>query len=199
MDSPVSAILHEPSDFVREVSADAIKFYVNGLSKIYLPDGFKQANAGVLDVECWKPEDRLCGKFGRFALLHAVEGAQAQLDDILMMGTTIGLSGVSHYGLCMASLRHNRLEAQALHILRSRGLDKGISVEPADYGSTTIVLDKSGKPQSVVVDGSSVEFGRANTEGRERTCELFRRLLGGDIGVDNAEPSPREFGRIISS
>lgn len=120
MPASISALEHKPSDFVREVSTDAITFYVDELSGIYLPEEFKEAHADRFDVEYWKPEDRLRGKFGRFALKRAEEtGDEKPLDGILVMGTTIGLSGLDRDGY-MASLRHFTLDDKIRDILEER-------------------------------------------------------------------------------
>lgn len=197
MAAPISALELRPHDLVREVSLDAINFYVDELSGIYLPDEFKEANADVPDVKYWKSEDRLRGKFGRFTLDH-VKGNddEEQLDGILLMGTTIGLSGLDRYK-DMNSLRHYGLKAKVRDVLEARGLlGQHIKVNPVDYGSTRIGLDESGATNTVNVSGNSYDFGRAKAEGRQVTCEMFGRLLGNEIQVLNTDPEPRENEQI---
>jgi len=197
--TPLSALEHQPPDFIREVSPEAISFYADELSGLYLPDDFKEVHSEVFDVAYWKPEERLRGKFGRFALRYAQEeDGQAELNDILFMGTTIGLSGLGRDGN-LASLRHYSFQDKVMDVLEERALaDERIRIVRADYGSTAIVLGESGTPESLRVGGTSYDFGRAKAEGRQQTCELFERLLSGAIKVINENPEPRERERIIS-
>jgi hypothetical protein len=196
--SPISALEHEPHDFIREVSPEAISFYVDEISGIYLPDEFMQQHAEVFDVRFWKPDDRLRGKFGRFALSHAQEEEeQVALDDILVMGTTIGLSGLDRDG-DMGSLRHFSLQNKVRDVLEARDLvGKRIRVDRADYGDTTIVLAEDGSADSLRVGGSSIDFGRAKAEGRQQTCNVFEQLLGNAIKVINEDPEPKDYERIV--
>jgi hypothetical protein len=194
----ISALEHRPHDFIREVSPAAIDFYVEELSGLYLPDDFRQAHGDVHSVERWKPEDRLCGKFGRFALRHAQEeDGQGELDDILLIGTTIGLSGVDRYRR-MKSLRHYELEDNARDMLKDRNLTgPPIEIIGVDYGGTSIKFDDNGLPQSIRVEGLSYDFGRAEAEGRQETCKLFERLVGNSVQVINVDPEPKEYEQII--
>lgn len=195
MANPISALEHKPSDFVREVSLDTIIYYSDELSGLFLPDEFRSTHADVINVKNWKPEDRLHGKFGRFALRHT---GDCELNDILVMGTTIGLHGLDRYNN-MESLLHRNLHGRARDILEERGLtDEIIGVDRADYGVTRIELDERGAPKSVSVSGLSIDFGRANAEGRQRTCELFERLLGVSVQVINVDPKPKEHDRIVA-
>jgi hypothetical protein len=197
MPNQISALEHRASDFIREVSLDALNFYTDGLIGLYLPDDFKHANADVFDVKYWKVEDRLVGKFGYFALKH-LDDEQAKLEDILVMGTTIGLHGLDNSG-DMESLRHFSLRDGLLSVLKARDLvGEPIRAEAVDYGDTLIKLSEDGTPQSVSIGGTSFDFGRAGTEGRQRTCELFEQLLGQGIDVINSEPEPKERQRIIA-
>jgi hypothetical protein len=194
----ISALENTPDEFVREVSPDAITFYIDELSGIYLPEAFKEAHAGRFDVDYWKPEARLRGKFGRFALKHIEEaGDEEPLDGILVMGTTIGLSGLDRYG-DMVSLRHFAFNEKIREILDERDLlGRLIDVKPADYGATTIKLGDSGVAEALSVDGSSGDYGRATAEGRQETCAMFAQLLGNEIQVINVDPEPRPSQRIV--
>jgi hypothetical protein len=199
MTTPISALEHQPSDFIREASLDAINFYVDKLSGIYLPDDFKQAHGDVYHIKYWKPENRLRGKFGRFALKHVQEeDDQAEIDDILLMGTTIGLSGLGRDGY-MESLRHYSLQDKVREVLEERELvGAPIRIDRADYGDTTIVLGENGDVNAFSAGGSSYDFGRANAEGRQQTCDVFERLLGNAIKVINADPEPKPRDRIVN-
>lgn len=200
MSAPISALECEPYDLVREVSPEAINFYVDELSGIYLPDDFKNEHADVRDVEGWKPEDRLDGKFGRWDVRRAREGGESKeelLDGILLMGTTIGLSGLDRDGY-MTDLRHLVLRSKVRDVLEKRNLlGEKITVNAVDYGHTSIKLDDDGQVEAIRVDDSSFDFGRANTEGRQETCDMFAQLLGDEIQVINADPEPREFDQIV--
>lgn len=194
----LSALDFQPIDLTREVSSGAIDFYVDELSGIYLPDAFKAEHQGVSDVKYWEPEHRLMGKFGRYALTGAKEdGSTVELDDILVMGTTIGVSGVDDRGY-MSSLRHRGLRETARSVFADRDTD-GLTVESkdADYGSTTILVGDNGAAEAIVVSAASLDFGRADAEGRERTCALFRQALGSSIEIINEEPDPTSRGRIL--
>jgi hypothetical protein len=191
--TPISALERKPTDFIREVSPDALNFYAKGLSELYLPEDFRQAHNSY-KAKYWKSEDRLRGKFGRFALLDTREEVgQDELEGMLVIGTTIALSGL------MESLRHFQLDNMARgEILSQRDLTyPPIQVIGVDYGATSIGLDESGTPQSISVGESSCDFGRADAEGRQKTCELFEQLLGKDIQVINADPEPQEYEQII--
>jgi hypothetical protein len=194
----ISALEHTPYDFVREVSTDAITFYADELSGIYLPEEFKEAHADRFDVKCWKPEARLRGKFGRFALKRAEEtGDEEPLDGILLMGTTIGLDGLDRYD-DMESLRHYAFNEKFRDVLEERDLvGQRIAVDRADYGATTIKLGSDGLAETVHVDGASGDFGRATAEGRQETCAMFAQLLGNEIQVINVDPEPRPSQRIV--
>jgi len=193
--TPISATECIPEDLVREVSPEAITFYVDELSGIYLPDSLKETHADVHSVKYWKPEDRLKGKFGRFSL-RPKEGSDEEkaLEDILVMGTTISLSGLDEFGR-MKRLRHYALSLR--EILEERDLLGQVSIDAADYGSTLIQLDDNGVAESLGVGGYSVDFGRATAEGRQKTCDLFEQILGDEVQVINAEPEPRNSQRII--
>jgi len=87
MPAPISALERTPSDLIREVSPEAIDFYVDGLSGLYLPDEFREEHGDHFSVAYWKAENRLQGKFGRFALRHTQEDSGAEeepLGDILV-------------------------------------------------------------------------------------------------------------------
>lgn len=194
----LSALDFQPIDLTREVSSGAIDFYVDELSGIYLPDAFKAEHQGASDVDYWDPEHRLMGKFGRYALTGAKEdGSPVELDDILVMGSTIGVAGIDRG--CMRTLRHKALREAARCALIDRDTE-GLTVESkvADYGMTTILIDAKGAAEAIVVNATSYEFGRADTEGRERTCELFRQALGSSIEIINEEPDPTSRDRILS-
>jgi hypothetical protein len=202
MPEPISALEHEPFDLVREVSPDAISFYVDELSGIYLPEEFKVGRADVLAVKRWKPENRLNGKFGRFTVTLVVEKGEEEneerLDDILVMGTSIGLSGIDRYR-SMDSLRHYTLDDMIGSILKGRDIaGPNISVRRADYGST-IIGPASNPGEEIIVGSSSYDFGRASTDGRQETCDLFAQLLGDKTRVVNSDPEPREKDKIITS
>jgi hypothetical protein len=200
MPHAVSALELEPHDLIREVSRDAINYYVDELSGIHLPDDFKEKYAETYAVKFWKPEDRLRGKFGRFVLQSAQEesvGDEEPLGDILLMGSTIGLRGLD--GNYMLDLRHYEFLRKARQILEARDLpDEDIKLQDVDYGSTSIKLRDDGKVAAIRVGGSSMDYGRAGKEGRRETCEAFERLLGNEIEVINSEPEPREHQKIVS-
>jgi hypothetical protein len=198
MAEPTSALDHEPHELIREVSPEAISFYVDELSGIYLPDDFRQEHDDRTDVKYWKPEDRLLGKFGRFTLRHVQgEGEDEPLDGILLMGTTIGLSGLDRYG-DLRSLRHYSFIDTMRDVLEARGLmGQNVAIDRADYGATNIALDGSDIPIRLDVFGSSGDYGRADTEGRRQTCEMFEHLIGPAITVINRDPEPRPRERIV--
>lgn len=198
MADPISALEHRPSGFIREVSPEAIRFYVSDLSRIYLPEEFRTKHSDIYDVERWEPENRLGGKFGRFTVRHAQEEeGQPELDDILLMGTTIGLYGLDRRNLM--SLRHATLSNGIVDILEARGLaETPVRVKDVDYGATSIILGENGTAQALRVSSKSYDYGRAETEGRQQTCELFERLLAGTVEVINADPEPRPHDRIIT-
>lgn len=195
MAEPISAIEHHPHEYIREVSPDAIAFYVDELSGMYLPEDFRQAHVDAFDVEFWGPEKRLYGKFGRFAV-RSEEGSEHE--DILLMGTTIGMGSLDRGGH-LESLRHYHFKDMAEDLaLNARDLDPETWwLEAVDYGGTTISLDALGKPRKFRISGNSIDFGRANAEGREKTCELAATLLSGTVEVVNSDPEPREHEQII--
>lgn len=199
MSTPISALEQSTTDLIREVSPEAISFYVDELSGIFLPEDFRAEHHDVFDVEFWKPEKRLNGKFGRFTLKHT-EGAEVELelDDVLVMGTTIGVGGLDRTGY-MHSLRHYALGGLVPAIVQQRGIDwNAVEARAVDYGSTTIVLDAEGQAAAIKVGGDSIDFGRANSAGRQKTCELFEKHLAStSLQIINSDPEPREHERII--
>jgi hypothetical protein len=196
MCNTLSALDHRPSDFIREVSPEAVGFYVDDLSGISLPETFKTEHADNIDVRFWKPEDRLQGKFGRWAVTRVEDDKEIPLDDILLMGSTIGLTGFDRYG-DLQSLRHVMLLTAVRGVLKNRGLtDEPLGVKAIDYGSTAIHVE-DGEATKLTVGGSSVDFGRADKDVRQRTCEAFGSLLGNHIEVVNLNPEPKDYERII--
>ncbi len=112
------------------------------------------------------------------------------------MGTTIGLSGLDRHGY-LESLRHYSFQDRMRDVLEERDLlGKPIRINRADFGSTTIVLGESGDADALRVGGSSYDFGRADADGRQQTCEVFERLLGNTINVINEEPE--SYVKIVS-
>jgi hypothetical protein len=197
--APISALERTPYDLIREVSPDAIRFYVDELRGIYLPEDFKQAYADVLEVKFWTPQDRLKGKFGRFAVKLVESGGELPADGILAMGPVIGLSGLANDGRGMDRLRHSTLDEKAQAILKERGLPGADAIlNRADYGSTAILLNSDGLVQAIALSSASLEFGRADTDGRRETCDMFKRLLRNEIEVMNIGPGPDGPERIIN-
>jgi len=92
MPEPISALDLTPYDLIREVSPEAVNFYVEDLSGLYLPEEFQNEHADVTDVKYWRARERLRGKFGRFTVMQFEESGEEeredQLDGILVMGTT---------------------------------------------------------------------------------------------------------------
>lgn len=100
----------------------------------------------------------------------------------------------------LSSLRHYDLFEKLRMIIAERGLiDTGIEVQQADFGSTTITLNEDSTVSSLKVSGYSIDFGRADTEGRQQTCELFESRIGKAVEVVNLDPSPGEREKIIPS
>ena len=198
MANPISALKHRSFDFIREVSLDALTFYADGLSGIYLPEDFKQEHGETYGVKYWTADERLNGKFGRITLKYAQEEEPAaELDDILLMGTTIGVHSLDRYNQ-LESLRHYSFREKLRDVVEARGLlGMKISYAEVDYGDTRIMLGESGAPERLEVSGNSFDFGRANTEGRQQTCDLFQRILGSTIEIVNSYPEPNKNERII--
>lgn len=193
----ISALEQRTTELMREVSPDAISFYVDELSGIFLPDDFQAEHHELFDVKYWKPEDRLHGKFGRFTLKQT-EGAAVDLDDILIMGTTIGVGGLDR-NRYMHSLRHYALGGLVPAIAQQRGVDwYAVEARAVDYGSTAIVLDTEGQASAIKVGEDSIDFGRDDFAGRQKTCELFEKLLAStSLQVINTDPEPREHEHVI--
>ena len=187
----MSALDFEPADLIREVSSAAIDFYVRGLNTIELPDDFMQQHRKVLGVEGWSNKGRLEGKFGRY-IVHSEDAGIRSKNDVIVMGTTLGVGGLDRdYGL--RSLRHYELQDALYGVLIGRGVAdaEALEVRAVDYGSTVINLTNGGDVESVTVRGRSIDYGRGNAVVREKTCELFVRLLDGGIKVINADPDPK--------
>ncbi len=197
----ISALESEPEDHIRRVEPGVLSYYVNDLSGLYLPDSFTSEHINNPSVNCWKPEDRLHGKFGRFIAQRYISFGRPDPAfnpiQVILMGTTIDL-GYDEHLRRMSSLRHYVLDSKVMGIIRdSAGEDGRLGFESVDYGSTTIKLDKDGEPVAVDVYGQSFDFGRADTEGRRETCELFQALLGDSIQVVNVNPEPIVTDQII--
>ncbi|MBP9738290.1 hypothetical protein KBD20_01235 [Candidatus Saccharibacteria bacterium] len=191
-----SALDFEPTDLVREVSTEAIEYYAAELGGLYLPDEFVLRNKNVYGVKNWNPRDRLSGKFGRFIV--GCDDDSFEDTDIIMIGTTIGLGGFDRdYG--MRSLRHYEFRDSLYATLVKRGLSDSDSLHThaVDYGAIYITLGKQRKPESVAVYGQSLDYGRADSAGRQLTCEIFQTIVGEGIEVVNQEPTPRERQYII--
>lgn len=192
----VSALEYQPFDFTREVSPAAITFYVDELRGVYLPNDFRDSHRDVADIKSWQPEDRLHGKFGRFMVKRAQNSEECE--DILVMGTTMGLSGLDRHERDLSKLRHRVFNDTVRDVLDRRGLlGKSVSIDPVDYGSTGIVVGENGIAGAIEVGRNSYEFGRATAEGRQETCDLFRQLLGNAVEVINKDPEPSADERIM--
>ncbi len=189
MTERISALDHRPIDFVREVSPDALDFYVKGLRGLYMPESEQR----FLD-----PSDRLHGKFGRYVLANSETSETFR--EILLMGTVVTL-GPKAYG-AIDSLLHFQIRSALINMVRRGEVEHvpegvPIDVQHVDYGQTQIILGKDDQLQSVLVSGASFEFGRASEEGRQQTCELFDSLLEGTVTVVNANPTPETYDDII--
>jgi len=201
MSQPISAIESRPADFIKEVSSETLTYFVQDLSGLYLPDVFKEQHAETIPVKYWGAEDRLSGKFGRFAV-KAANGSEdlvdpATLSDILLMGTTIDLGRLNGYGR-MASLRHYEFKTAIQDVAENRGWEPGqVLVAEADYGGTNIQIDDEGQVRGFSVYGYSIDFGRADEAGRQQTVDLFQDALGPDIRVQNSDPKPDAHDKII--
>lgn len=191
-----SALDLQPADTIREVSAEAITYFVSKLGDIYLPDGFAAQNSQALDVERWDKCQRLRGKFGRFVV--STEDGDRVEPDVLLMGTTIGLRSLDRFGY-LQSLRHYEFHDLVYGAMVRRGLSESerLRAHAVDYGATEILLDDDGAPTSIKVSGSSLDYGRAGSVERAITCVLFQQLLDAKLGVINADPEPRAHDRII--
>lgn len=62
-----------------------------------------------------------------------------------------------------------------------------------------ILATVNGEVKSISVGSSSIDFGRAEAEGRQRTCDLFSERLGGMVSVINSSPEPDKYDKIIDS
>lgn len=201
MTTPLSALDQAPVDLIREVSSEAISFYVDELSGIYLPEDFRTEHSDAFDVECWDPQNRLRGKFGRFIVRDAEQQdleARTEYEDVLLMCTTIGVGALSRDGF-FQSIRHHGFRSMVPEVLEGRGIDwKKVEIKPVDFGSTKIVVDDNQRASELQILGGSIDYGRADTAGRFKTCELFeRRLTDTSIEVANEEPEPREHQQIL--
>lgn len=201
MIQPASAIEHQPEEFMREVSPEAIRFYVEELRSLRLPLDFRAQHACNEYLGGWDTEDRLKGKFGRFTVKAVGDDVEPkELEDVLVMGTTIGLGeldGTGRYAR-LRSLRHYSLFDAAEKVLMARGLeDVELELNEVDFGFTTIRLNPNGVAKQIVVSAESVDFGRADAEGRLQTCQLFSKLLGDQVAVVNLDPAPDRHSLII--
>lgn len=189
MTQPISALDHYPSDFVREVSLEAIDFYAKGLSGLYMPES---------DERYFNSRERLMGKFGRFMVERTPEDEETVSKNVLLMGTTatLGPRG-SSYGQLRHSLIKNALRNMIWEGIDGLPKEGKLQVKILDYGHTCIVVDEGNNPETLLVSGSSFDFGRADEAGRQRTCELFSELLGGSIKVDNIDPRPTDRESIL--
>lgn len=196
----LSAPEHSPSDFIREVTPEALEFYVDELSGLHLPEDF---DPDTFAAKTWDVKKRLSGKFGRFTVANA-EDPETKYDDVLLMGTTVGLGKVDRVGM-LSSLYHYNLHDAVWGVLQSRDIIDEISndairslrVDAVDYGSTHIRLGRAGRAEALLVGSSSMDFGRADTEGRQATCVAFETLLENVVEVINSDPEPREREQLI--
>ncbi len=198
MSMPINAFDHEPSDFIRDVSLEALGFYVTELEGLYIPEGSEAEHKDSIDLRRWEPSKRTAGKFGRFVLgVFNENGEMAEIEeDILVMGTTIPLGEPSGRG-SMSELLHVMLEAFVYRRLSAEGcFAEGRSYAAVDYGATRITVTGEGV-EGIRVGASSFNLGRADEQGRSRTIELFNERLDG-LDVDNTDPVPRQQKRIIS-
>ncbi len=167
------------------------------LSGIFLPEGFVSKHKDNTEVQHWNTRDRLLGKFGRFTIT-GVEQQDQEFDDVLLMGTTIGVHGLDMDGY-ITSLRHYAFSGLVSKLLEQRDIDlKNVQIRAADYGSTMLAADQDGQIKQILVRGRSLDFGRADVDGRKKTCELFKKkLTGTSIEVLNSDPTPRELEATI--
>ena len=189
----ISALTKWPIDCVRQVTPGVLGFYVDELSGLYLPDDFTERFRGNNFVEGWDVADRLKGKFGRFTLSGEVPSDVdvSDIEEIIIMGTTLPL------GKELNQLRHRSLPQLLYPILKNRDLlGRGLSYEKTDYGDTEIVVDGRNVPQELRVFSESADFGRADADGRERTCEVLRSILA-PLAVMNVELEPSRYSKII--
>jgi hypothetical protein len=207
----ISAIDLNPIDCVREVSPAAIDYYVEELSGLFLPPDFVEANIDS-DPQLgeWGPDERLRGSFGRFVVDYYAEQegdlanvAPAESQEMLVMGTTIGLPGPYYNMFGMRSLKHVDLLEYLKRASRNEADQKGMitNIRKVDFGHTEIVLGEDGTVKKLLVSGSSYDFGRADEIGRSETCRAFERALEGVVEsfveVVNVNQVPRGYDRII--
>ncbi len=147
----ISALELTPAQLIREVSPDAVEFYVNGLSGIYLPQDVLDEHAGSFDVKYWKPDDRLRGKFGRFVVRQSNEddpNTRKKIDDILLMGTTIGVGDLDLREK-FACLRHYEFSGPLQTLLLEREYARNeVIVSSVDYGDVGILLAQNGQTET---------------------------------------------------
>ncbi len=190
----ISALTKWPIDCVRQVTTGVLDFFVDELSGLYLPDDFTERFRGNSFVEGWNVADRLGGKFGRFTLVGEVPPGVDVSDvrEIIIMGTTLPL------GRNLGQLRHHSLPQFLYPVLKKQNLlDNKLDYEVTDYGDTEIVVDERNVPQELRVFSQSADFGRADADGRERTCEVLRSILA-PLAVMNVELEPSRYSKIIS-
>lgn len=195
----ISALDVTTFGLIREVSVEALDFYANGLSGLYLPEDFKEAHDDSFDVKYWDVQKRLRGKFGRFVLKLEDKDSSVgdEVEEVLLMGPTIGVDLIDSRGN-MQSLRHFEFRPKLFDVFRTRGLDVGdYEVFREDYGSTTILLGDNGEARALEVGGRSIDYGRADKQGRQATCDLFSKLLNKSIDVINLDPEPSEHDYVI--
>lgn len=193
----ISALDHRPEDFIREVSVEALSFYADDLSGLFIPEDFKVKN-NVYAVKRWHINQRLLGKFGRFALSEDSEDKLVEVEEVMLMGSTIGLDRLSRSTDNFLSLDHYQLELAVPDVVRARGLQDRVGLSSAlDFGITSIGLDDEGVPNSLLVFGKSSTYGRADAEGRQLTVDLMAKLLGESVEVINCEPEPDPNERIL--
>ncbi len=197
MTRPISALKSRPEDLIREVTPDAITYYADELSGLFLPEDFVSDHKDNTDVMRWNSRDRLRGKFGRFTIT-GVKQQDQEFDDVLLMGTTIGVHAIDMDGY-LTSLRHYAFLGLVSEIIEKRDINpRDVHTRAADYGSTILAADQDGQIQQILVRGRSIDFGRAGVDGRQKTCELFDKQLAGTlIAVANSDPIPRQYEIVI--
>jgi hypothetical protein len=179
---PINASEYSPDDFIHNVTPEAIGFFVHDLAGLYLPDDFVSMNPDGIGVSSWNIDNRLLGSFARYQV--------EDHDDVLLMGTTIGLPNADNSDL--DKLRHYEF-SYALVGLNPDTMSR--SAKAVDYGRTLIKISQDGTTE-VRVSGCSADYGRANPEVRQSTCKLFSARLPG-IQVVNVDPVPKEYDKII--
>lgn len=64
---------------------------------------------------------------------------------------------------------------------------------------TSIILNKDETVTGLEVSDASLDYGRADKEGREQTCALFAKLLQGRIPIVNVNPTLGKYDKLVKT